>query len=416
MSNRYFPIKQSPACQLKWTWSSLRFHEGTTSSCHRVEKEFITPQNFQDFHNTPLKIKDRELMLSGQWPGRGCEYCKHIEDAGGTSDRLHHLTIPNLTPPELDIDTFATHVTPRIIEVHFSNLCNLKCLYCRDSDSSRIQNENKRHGRFESNGVVIDNQIVPSSNSEQLIEQFWEYMEKNKSTVKRLNFLGGEPFYQKHLVDMIDWLEKTPCPDMELNIISNLNVEHNKFVGFIDRFYSLLKNRCLRRFDLTCSIDCLGKDQEYVRFGLDLNTFKKNFEYVVGKKWIYLNFNQTISTLTVKTSADLLEYVNLLRTRRTINHHFGIAIKTHSFLHPQVLGDYFTEDFDRIIGLMQNTTTQEKVAVEYMTSIKNQVIAHTVNYAEVKKLIIYLNEMDRRRSTNWQATFPWLTKLAESVE
>ena len=41
MSDKYFPIKQSPACQLKWAWSTIRLYEGSTSSCHRVEKEVI---------------------------------------------------------------------------------------------------------------------------------------------------------------------------------------------------------------------------------------------------------------------------------------------------------------------------------------------------------------------------------------
>ena len=36
----YFPIKQAPACQLKWTWSSLWLTEGTTASCHRCKKNF----------------------------------------------------------------------------------------------------------------------------------------------------------------------------------------------------------------------------------------------------------------------------------------------------------------------------------------------------------------------------------------
>ena len=62
-------------------------------------------------------------MLSGKWPtvengGAGyCNYCKKIEDAGGTSDRMHHLTIPNLSPRELDEDLNSTSVTPKILEV-----------------------------------------------------------------------------------------------------------------------------------------------------------------------------------------------------------------------------------------------------------------------------------------------------------
>ena len=136
--NKYFPIKTATSCQLKWTWSSIYLHTGTTNSCHRVENTYLTPDTFKNFHNTPKKIADRELMLDGQWPQGGCEYCKKIEDAGGSSDRLLHLNIPNLTPPELDIDASATSVTPRIVEVYLDNVCNMSCVYCEPKSRIRI--------------------------------------------------------------------------------------------------------------------------------------------------------------------------------------------------------------------------------------------------------------------------------------
>ena len=58
-------------------------------------------------------------MLRGEWPGNGCEHCKHIEEAGGESDRTKHLEMEGTTaPPELDNDPEAVEVTPRILEVY----------------------------------------------------------------------------------------------------------------------------------------------------------------------------------------------------------------------------------------------------------------------------------------------------------
>ena len=75
MSDKFFPIKTDTACQLKWNWSTIRFYNGTTSSCHRVKGDTLTVDTFDQFHNTPKKIADRKLMLNGMWPD-GCEYCK----------------------------------------------------------------------------------------------------------------------------------------------------------------------------------------------------------------------------------------------------------------------------------------------------------------------------------------------------
>ena len=74
---------------------------------------------FDNFHNLPKKLNDRRLMLNGEWPQGGCEYCKNIEDAGGVSDRISHLDIPNLTPIELETDLTAINVTPKILEIYF---------------------------------------------------------------------------------------------------------------------------------------------------------------------------------------------------------------------------------------------------------------------------------------------------------
>ena len=53
-----FPIKTATSCRLKWSWSSLILTTGETDSCHRSSKSFLTPENFNDFHNTAEKIRD----------------------------------------------------------------------------------------------------------------------------------------------------------------------------------------------------------------------------------------------------------------------------------------------------------------------------------------------------------------------
>ena len=196
MVDKYFPIRTDTACQLKWTWSTVQLYNGKTNSCHRVGQSDIDPENFDTFHNTSKKLSDRSLMLKGEWPTGGCEYCKNIEDSGGQSDRQFQLQIPNLTPPELDTDPTAIDVTPRILEVYLDNVCNMSCIYCWDGFSSRIQQENANFGDFSSNGIEIKNYSVKHHKHAELTQAFWNWMEKNSSTLSRLHILGGEPFYQ----------------------------------------------------------------------------------------------------------------------------------------------------------------------------------------------------------------------------
>ena len=148
-TNPIFPIKSQTGCLLKWAWSSLFVYQGTSNSCHRTQHSSFPPEMIDTFHNTSEKIKERELMLEGKWPGRGCEYCRNIEEAGGMSDRLRELqglVDENFIPKELIADPFATVVTPTMLEVYFSNLCNMTCLYCGPDLSTQWVAENNIYG------------------------------------------------------------------------------------------------------------------------------------------------------------------------------------------------------------------------------------------------------------------------------
>jgi hypothetical protein len=411
-----FPIKTDTACQLKWTWSTVRLYTGRTSSCHRVQSSVITADSFDGFHNTPKQIEDRQLMLKGQWPSGGCEYCKKIEDAGGLSDRLLHLGIPDLVPPELHTDPTATFVTPRILEVYFDNLCNMACLYCYDGFSSKIQQENIKHGRFEKNGIVIDNRAQKVSDFEQMSAKFWTYMELHGKTLKRLHVLGGEPLYQKQFNRCLDFFQQHPCPDIELNIVSNLMIDHQKLVEHIGRIRHLIANRCISRFDLTASIDCFGPAQEYVRYGIDMERWQENFKYICDQRWIKVNINQTISGLTIKTSAELLKFVQSIRTVRPIGQYFSTTISTHDFLHPKIFGrGFFDRDFEQILRNMPRETQEHQRVYAYMQGTQAEINTHSRDQRHINQLGIYLDEIDRRRNLNWKQTFPWLVEEIDLV-
>jgi hypothetical protein len=134
-------------------------------------------------------------MLQGKWPQGGCEYCQQIEQAGGASDRQLHLQIPNLVPVELEEDSTAVKVSPKILEIYFNNTCNLACVYCWDGFSSKIEQENRKFGDFVQSGVVIKN-TSSRADLKGLTAAFWSWFGDNCQSLGRLHVLGGEPFYQ----------------------------------------------------------------------------------------------------------------------------------------------------------------------------------------------------------------------------
>ena len=410
---KYFPIKTETACQNKWTWSTLWLTTGTTASCHRVNHLPLNLDEFDNFHNLPKKIKDRELMLEGKWPSGGCEYCSSIELAGGSSDRMYHLKIPNLTPPELDTNPTATHVTPRIVEVFINNLCNMSCVYCRPQNSSQIQAENNKFGEFNVKGVVLSNGTLTDTMpmQQKYFEKFCQWLEKNSSTLMQLQLLGGETFYQSELDVILDVLEKGKNPNLELTIVSNLMVKPARLRHYIER----IKQMCIRghigRLALTASIDGWGPEAEYARYGLELETWEKNFAYVVSNKWIALHINQVMTVLTMKSIPQLLERLNYYRQQRPISQEITLVVTgtIRPFLHPGIFGgNFWKEDFKRIFELMPTTTDVDRNSRIYMEGIQTLLMSQKADPEKIEQLYVFLNEMDRRRGTNWKSVYPYL--------
>ena len=64
---------------------------------------------------------------------------------------------------------------------------------------------------------------------------------------------------------------------------------------------------------------------------------------------------------------------------------------------------------------MPRNTDTDKITYDYMSGIANSIVQADVDPTEVKKLLTYLDEKDRRRNTNWEVLFPWLMEYKKYV-
>lgn len=407
--NDKFPIKTATACNSKWTWSTIWLNKGQTSSCHRVDAVPLDPNNFANFHNLPKKIADRELMLKGEWPTGGCNYCQKIEAAGGHSDRQHNNNIGGYVPKELKDNPTATHVTPRIVEIFAQNTCNFKCIYCFEDLSSQIQTENKKFGY--KNGVSRVH-IINKDQNVDYFEKFLIWLEENIQDLARLHLLGGETFIQHDMMERVfDIIERKPNPNLQFNIFSNFNAPKKYWYDYTSR----IKDYCLAgnisRFDLTCSLDCWGPEAEYVRSGLDLTLLEEYLAWAAeqSEDWLYLNVNQTVSSMTIKTMPTLIEKIKQYSRHRHIGHYF-MFVDGYKFQHPDVF-DYsmWADDFEHILKIMPTDTNSQQEAIPRMIGLQRR-LQNTCSQdpIQIAKLHAYLDELDSRRNTDWRSLFPYL--------
>jgi len=422
---KYFPIRTDTACQLKWSWSTVQLNQGLTSSCYRSSMSKLDPDNFMDFHNTPLKQQHRKMMLNGEWPGQedkwGCHYCKEIEATGGVSDRLWHLTIPDMYPTELDQDPTAVTLKPVVVELFLNNTCQLSCVYCTPALSSSIDAENKKFQRHTIDDIKFE-RLMPTQDHhyKNLLAAFRTWFEKDFHTLRRLNILGGEPFLQKEFDVILDYIDQNPNPNCELNIVTNLMIPKKMLEQYILRIKALLADRKLKNIQILASIDAWGPQEEYVRWGLDLIHWEENFRYLLSHHWIKLALNQVFSPLTIKTAPELMHKLKEFRQIRHVDLYSGTISPGPSYFFPKIFGPgVFEQDFERILEAMPIDNDEDVTIKNYIEGIGKSISHSQRDLQEIKKMLLFLNEKDRRRGTDWKTLFPWLIEfetMCESVK
>jgi len=423
-----FPIKKGLPCQLKWTHSTVYLTMGASSSCHRVGPD---PLEYRangelNFHNIPAKLEARRKMLKGEWPGRGCEHCKNIEEAGGSSDRTIHLNMEGTTaPPELDTDLEAVDVTPRQLEVYWGNTCNLKCQYCVANWSSTIENEEKKFGTFERDGVRIAPDFKLNPHIKQQTEDLFKWFEGNIQNLHKLFIMGGEPFLQKETFRMIEFLEQRTLPDLTLVFFSNLTIEHERFKGWMSRLQKLIREKRLDKVQVVGSLDCWGPQAEYVRNGLKLDLWEKNFEWMIYNTDFTNNVNTAFSLMTAQTMPELAQRINHWSKTKQI---YWSMMKcslpdsgSKPWLYPGIFGSKVldlglrnaVEIFDPMAaGYKDSVKAQHK---EYMQGIVKEMENAKPNIASQKQYKIYIEELDRRRNTDYRKVFPEIAEWLKDI-
>jgi hypothetical protein len=407
-----FPIRTQTSCQSKWAWSTIWLNQLSTSSCHRVNNVSFTLEEFDNFHNLPKKLNDRKLMLDGQWPRGGCEYCRDMEAVGAFSDRQHNIDIRGLTPPELLQDPTATVVSPTLVEIFAQNTCNFACVYCNANLSSKIEQENIKFGHFESNNVSIPIVQTPTVAAQEYFKKFISWLDKNIKNLRRLHLLGGETFLQHELMNnVLDVIERNPNSKLQFCMFSNLNVPDKYWNTYLARIKDLQHAEHIEVFDLTASIDCWGPESEYVRHGLDLNKFENRLAWAAQQgDWLRIHINQTITAMTMRTMADLIKKISQYSDQKHIGHYFSWFVGHDTYQHPKNWGwDMWEQDAKNIMSVMPTKTPAHHEAIDRMVGmLKYLEKTARYNYQEIDRFKVYFDEIDRRRGTNWRSLFAYL--------
>jgi hypothetical protein len=304
-------------CLAKWHHVTMYLQTGETHSCYHPAPHkiplldvFETPSAL---HNTAHKKQERKMMLEGKQP-EGCQYCWNIEAMGPDYISDRHIRNSSIFTEERYEQTakgaWDQNINPEYIEINFGNECNFKCGYCHPKYSTRFFNEIKEHGPVTSvknHRCDIDwMKLYSREEDNPYVDAFWKWWPELRKTLNIMRVTGGEPLMHVSTWKLLEKIDKDPMPWLELNINSNLGVKTSLVEKLSDSVKQLCDDGKIRSFKLFTSLDTWGPRAEYIRTGLDLELWEKNFHTYLQRTNSPITFMITFNIFSVTTFKEYL--------------------------------------------------------------------------------------------------------------
>jgi hypothetical protein len=430
----------STFCFAKWHHSTIYLQLGQTHSCyhpppHEIKLDEIAV-NSSALHNTEQKKQERKMMLAGEKPS-GCQYCWNIESLGKDykSDRQdRNINIYTQERyQEIKNADYTKNINPEYIEVSFGNECNFKCGYCHPKYSSSYYKEIKDFGPYDmvkNHRNDIDWFKIYEEEDNPYVKAWWDWWPEVSKTLHILRITGGEPLLQSSTWRLLETLDNSPIPHLGLNINSNLGVKPILVDRFVNYVTNLTSNNKIREFKLFTSIDTWGTQAEYIRTGLNLELWERNFHEYMTKTTSPITFMITFNILTVTNFKSLLEKILEWRKQYhspTDNRFRRIGFDTPHLKEPlqydmNILPkeEFMPYMFDSLEFMKNNLddTDYTKFSQDEINKFSRVVkYMETTVYPDDKLIegrkdfYNWFTEYDRRRGTNFKETFPSLVNF-----
>lgn len=180
------------------------------------------------------------------------------------------------------------------------NLCNLKCLMCGPSASSKIAAEWKKYNIF-NHGNLIASERMPYTDRTK--DDYMNDFRTILSNIHTFNLVGGEAFINPNFNEIWDIVTESPnAKNIELLIITNGTILPQKVLDDAKK---------LKRLKLLFSIDGVEDRGSYVRSGLDWKKFDINVKRALQSDAV-CDFTVATSMLNIGYLDDIYDYLKTL--------------------------------------------------------------------------------------------------------
>jgi len=356
-------------CVVPWTSFEV-FTDGTLKTCS-VGKETlgnVNDKKLDQLLSENPKLKRIKTNMLNNIADTNCTRChkRSIDKDGFEYYRAYY----NKMLEDQDIDYHdINNFDLRSVDLHWSNICNLRCIMCNPAQSSLIAKDEK---------------VTVTPVNKDTIAEMTEMIVKNQYKIKEIYLSGGEPFYIPQNVEL---LKKISNKDVPLRINTNMHWNNN------NKLFKILKT--FNNVNLTMSVDAVNEKFNYIRSGADWEVFKENLKYIQ---------DNTNFTIRINSIFSVINAIELCSTVRYFYHEQNIKDITINILYrPKELGarNYPPQKKQAIVDQIEKLITQ--IAPEDVNLLGN--LKNCITEIKSDNQQDYNDTLDRvtkRNSEKWQ--------------
>lgn len=430
-------------CRDLWAYPVIDLTRPRVRTCCKRHGEIITDSKLKElgtdvFLNLTKTVDERNQMMQGTQV-EGCKACWDLENNGFRSfrsnelDWQYHFNNDKGTPvhytkfrpyEELIKDTSDNILKsnmPNKLDIILGTYCDQKCIYCCSDFSTQWEVEDKKYGNIWGDPTTPKFKNIISINNQTIegwYEEFLNWFDNTYEYLERIALLGGEPTYSplfKPVSDhIIEKLQTHAHPNCNLVIVTNLNWKQ-------DVLDQIIKLRLLLpasiKLTLEVSMESFEDRAEYIRHGVDWNLFTSNLEKISKIDNVEIVIVSTINALCITSIKDFLEEIKKIEMKYDKNFRMiANRLIFPKWLSVNILDKSFATYLTTTIQWIEQHYLGD--ALVYKKEMLNLLIEISNNLNSDTELLGYfskwIEEMDRRRLTNFIETFPEYKNLFEN--
>ena len=360
-------------------WNLLYVNtDGTIKTCTRGSTYGDLTNNTIEEIVSNNKYKTLRKEILKDTITENCKKClsfENITDAGkfnSLRNLYNELSIKS-SVDHTDVSQFKLAA----LDLHWSSLCDLKCVTCWHGQSSSIAREQNMPVRH-----------TPPAVANKLID----YVVKNQNELKEIYMSGGEPALIKYNLKLLQQIEKRP--DLLIRVNSNMQWQQdNTIIREILKFPNVM---------FTCSIDGIGEKFNYIRRGGNWHKTLDNIKFLQAQNNVEIRINTVFFVLTAQELPEIIDY--FMQEIGALDHTINQVTMGQEKLRCRNLP---TQIKIQVKNKLEDYLVKYSDNLNISGNLKNCLLE--LEHDSVDDYKQYFDDIDLLQGSNWRNLYPELT-------